>query len=101
MGVAVSNWKLARAVSLRGHLGVVSGTAIDMVLVRRLQDGDPGGHVREAIEHFPISGVGEGALHRYFQPNGRKAGAPYKTLPMHKQVVSAARQQLTMLASFV
>jgi NAD(P)H-dependent flavin oxidoreductase YrpB (nitropropane dioxygenase family) len=43
MGVAVSNHRLARAVAMTGHLGVVSGTAIDLVLVRRLQDGDPDG----------------------------------------------------------
>jgi nitronate monooxygenase len=28
MGVAVSNHRLARAVAMTGHLGVVSGTAI-------------------------------------------------------------------------
>jgi nitronate monooxygenase len=101
MGIGVSNWTLANAVSAGGHLGVVSGTAIDMVLVRRLQDGDPGGHVRDAIERFPMRDVGESIVHRYFLPNGRAAGAPYKMLPMHKQSVSVGRQQLTMLASFV
>ena len=59
MGVAVSSWRLARAVSLRGQLGVVSGTAIDSVFVRRLQDGDPGGHVRRAMAAFPMPGVAE------------------------------------------
>jgi len=39
MGIAVSDWRLARAVASRGQLGVVSGTCIDSVLVRRLQDG--------------------------------------------------------------
>ncbi|HEV8235624.1 MAG TPA: nitronate monooxygenase, partial [Gemmatimonadaceae bacterium] len=101
MGIGVSNWALARAVSMAGQLGVVSGTAIDTVFVRRLQDGDSGGHVRAAIEHFPIPGVGETAIQRYFLPNGRPGGAPYKVLPMQKQVVSLARQQLIMLASFV
>ena len=44
MGVAISGWRLAAAVGcLPGCLGVVSGTAIDTVLARRLQDGDPGG----------------------------------------------------------
>ena len=38
MGVGISDWRLARAVSLRGQLGVVSGTALDTVMVRRLQD---------------------------------------------------------------
>ena len=49
MGVAVSAWQLARAVSLTGQLGVVSGTALDLVLARRLQIGDPGGHMRRAL----------------------------------------------------
>ena len=35
MGVGISDWRLARAVSLRGELGVVPGTAIDTVLVWR------------------------------------------------------------------
>ena len=101
MGVGVSNWTLARAVAQAGHLGVVSGTALDTVLVRRLQDGDLGGHARRAIEHFPIAHVGEDALKRYFLPNGRTDGQPYKMLPMYKQHVSVARQQITMLANFV
>ncbi len=101
MGIGVSNWTLARAVSRLGQLGVVSGTAIDTILVRRLQDGDSGGHVRRAMAHFPIPAVSEGVLHRYFLPNGRPPGTPYRMLPMYKQVVSAARQQVTMLANFV
>lgn len=101
MGAGVSNWMLARAVSLRGQLGVVSGTVIDTIFSRRLQDGDQGGHLRRAMEHFPIPAVAEAALKRYFNPDGRAPGAAYKALPTYKQVVSAARQQLTMLASFV
>lgn len=101
MGVGVSNWTLARAVSRLGQLGVVSGTAIDTMLIRRLQDGDTGGHMRRAMEHFPIPALSASVLHRYFLPNGRVTDAPYKMLPMYKQVVSAARQQVTMLANFV
>ena len=48
MGVAVSSWQLARAVSKAGQLGVVSGTALDTVIARRLQDGDAGGPVLDA-----------------------------------------------------
>ena len=59
MGVAVSGWRLARAVSLEGQLGVVSGTALDVVLVRRLQLGDVGGHVRRALAAFPVAGVAD------------------------------------------
>ena len=101
MGVAVSNWRLANAVSRAGQLGVVSGTGMDTVLVRRLQDGDPGGHMRRAMERFPIPTIAQDVLRRYFNPNGRSRGTAYKLLPMYKQVVSAARQQVTILANFV
>jgi NAD(P)H-dependent flavin oxidoreductase YrpB (nitropropane dioxygenase family) len=101
MGIAVSNWKLARAVSMRGQLGVVSGTALDTVFVRRLQDGDPGGHIQRAMARFPIAGVAERALERFYRPGGKGAAEPYRLLPMYRQFVSRERQQLTMLANFV
>ena len=101
MGIGVSNWTLARAVSRLGQLGVVSGTAIDTVLVRRLQDGDIGGSVRRAMEAFPIPGVAESVLRRYFRADGRPAGAPYKLLALNRQTMGLARQQITMLANFV
>jgi NAD(P)H-dependent flavin oxidoreductase YrpB (nitropropane dioxygenase family) len=100
MGIGVSNWNLARTVSLRGQLGVVSGTCIDSLFVRRLQDGDIGGHVRRAMERFPIPEVSADALKKYFLPEGRQ-DAPYKMLAMWRQTVSRAREQITMLASFV
>jgi NAD(P)H-dependent flavin oxidoreductase YrpB (nitropropane dioxygenase family) len=100
MGAGVSNWLLARAVSLRGQLGVVSGTVIDTIFVRRLQDGDVGGHLRRAMDHFPYPSIARAALKRYFRPAGRPPGVPYKALPMYKHVVSAARQQITVLAGF-
>ena len=46
MGVGVSGWRLASAVARTGQLGVVSGSMLDTVIVRRLQDGDPGGYIR-------------------------------------------------------
>ncbi len=101
MGVGISNWRLARAVSLRGQLGVVSGTALDTVLVRRLQDGDAGGHMRRAMAEFPIPGVAADVLRLYFRPEGRRPGTPYKMLPVYKQVMSQARQLVTVLAAFV
>ena len=101
MGIGVSNWTLARAVSLRGQLGVVSGTCIDSLFIRRLQDGDIGGHLRRAMERFPIPEVSADALKKYFLPEGRPEDAPYKMLSMWRQTVSRAREQITMLASFV
>lgn len=101
MGIAVSNWRLARTVSTAGQLGVVSGTAIDSVLVRRLQDGDPCGSVRRAMARFPLPDVTAYAMRRFFKPEGRQRDEPYRLLPMYKQNVSTIRQQLTMLSSFV
>ena len=101
MGIAVSNWRLANAVSRQGQIGVVSGTAIDTVLVRRLQDGDEGGHMRRAMRHFPVPRVAEDILERYFMPRGRERGEPYRLLPVYRQHVHELRQQVTMLAAFV
>lgn len=101
MGIAVSNWRLARAVSTAGHLGVVSGTAIDSVLVRRLQDGDPCGSVRRAMSSFPLPDVTAHVLRRFFNSDGRVPGEPYRLLPMYRQTMAPLRQQITMLASFV
>ncbi|HVX42019.1 MAG TPA: nitronate monooxygenase [Gemmatimonadaceae bacterium] len=100
MGVAVSDWRLASAVARAGQLGVVSGSMLDTVFVRRLQDGDPGGHMRRAIAAFPVREVAEEVLRRYFNPTGRAPGVPYKNLPMYKQRVSDARQRVTVLANF-
>ena len=101
MGVAVSNWRLARAVASAGQLGVVSGTALDTVLIRRLQDGDIGGAMRRALEQFPFPDVASTILRRYFRPDGRAPGEPYRALPMYKQAVSALREQVTIAANFV
>ena len=101
MGVGVSNWRLARAVAAAGQLGVVSGTALDTVLVRRLQDGDIGGAMRHALAQFPRPGVATDILRRYFRPEGRAPGEPYRALPMYKQAVSALREQVTIAANFV
>lgn len=101
MGVGVSNWRLANAVSRTGQLGVVSGTGLDTVFVRRLQDGDPGGVMRRALEHLPLRDVADAVLRRYFRADGRAPGEPYRLLPMYKQAVSALRDQVTIAANFV
>ncbi|CAG0971279.1 hypothetical protein PHYC_01262 [Phycisphaerales bacterium] len=70
MGVGVSGWALAREVSSLGQLGVVSGTALDTILVRRLACGDPGGHVRRAMAAFPAPEIARHVLERYFRSDG-------------------------------
>ncbi len=101
MGVGVSNWKLARAVSMTGQLGVVSGTCIDTVLVRRLQDGDPDGQMRYAMQHFPFPEIVAEVLKKYFLPNGREPGQQYKLVPLYQRVGNLFRERLNVLASFV
>jgi nitronate monooxygenase len=47
MGAYVSNWRPARAVAMESSgetAGTVSGTALDVIYVRLLQLGDPGGY---------------------------------------------------------
>ena len=85
MGVGVSGWRLARAVSSLGQLGVAAGTALDVVLTRRLQDGDPGGHVRRALSRFPFPRAAARILERYFLEGGKAADQPYRALPMHSK----------------
>jgi nitronate monooxygenase len=101
MGIAVSNWRLAQTVSALGQLGVVSGTAVDSVLVRRLQDGDPGGHVRRALEEFPWPAVAAEVMRKYFVDGGKAADEPYALLSMYRGAVSRARHEVTILANFV
>ena len=71
MGAGVSNWQLAAAVARAGQLGVVSGTALDLVLARRLQQGDSGAHLRRAMAHFPVPALAGRVLAKYFRPAGR------------------------------
>ena len=101
MGIAVSNWKLASAVAAAGQLGVISGTALDSVFVRRLQDGDPGGAIRRALANFPKPEVAAEILRKYFKPQGRAPDEPYASLPMYKQAVSKFREQVTIAANYV
>lgn len=100
MGVGISGWALARAVSTRGQLGVVSGTALDTVLVRHLKDGDPGGHYRRALEAFPLPDVAREMLDRFFSPSGRAEGEPYPLLPLPKQTLAGWRERLLVVANF-
>ena len=100
MGIGVSNWKLASAVSRLGQLGVVSGTAIDAVLARRLQLGDLEGHVRRAFEAFPFPEIAGRILDRYFIPGGKDAAQPYRGIPLHSENDSRLATELTVLANF-
>lgn len=100
LGVAVSSWQLARAVSQTGQLGVVSGTALDSVVARRLQDGDVGGHIRRAMEQFPVQSMAQRVLQRYFRPGGRVPGQPYVPIPKLSLRPTVRALELPVVANF-
>ncbi len=101
MGAGVSDWRLARAVSQTGQLGVVSGTALACILTRRLQTGDPGGQIRRALANFPVPGVAERALAEYFIPGGKADNVPFKAVTMPTINPGPDFVALTVLANFV
>lgn len=100
MGVAVSGWRLARAVATTGQMGVVSGTALAVVQSRLLQQGDPGGHLRRAFDSFPIPAVAERIWNRFYVPGGIAPGATFKAAAMPNLAPSAAFIELTVLSNF-
>ena len=100
MGTGVSNWRLAQAVSRIGQLGVVSGTGLDVILARRLQEGDPGGHVRRALSHFPFQKMVQRILDTYFVPDGKPVDAAYKLTGMHTLEGNRHPQELCIAANF-
>ncbi|HEY5550966.1 MAG TPA: nitronate monooxygenase [Opitutaceae bacterium] len=100
MGVAVSGWRLAWAVATTGQMGVVSGTALAVVQARALQQGDPGGHLRRAFDHFPVPAIAERVWNQFYVPGGIAAGAPFKPTAMPNLSPSAAFIELTVLANF-
>jgi nitronate monooxygenase len=101
MGVAVSSWRLARAVSVLGQLGVVSGTALDAVLIRRLQLGDPTGDLRRAMDRFPVPAIAAQVRDTYLVPGGKAPEAGFRLAPMYAAAVPPARHALAVLAGFV
>jgi nitronate monooxygenase len=101
MGAGVSDWRLANAVSRLGQLGVVSGTALDQLMARRLQDGDPGGHMRRALDHFPFRAMAERIWQAHYIAGGKQERQSYKLMPMHAQDSPRELQELCIAANFV
>jgi nitronate monooxygenase len=101
MGAGVSNWQLAQAVSRLGQLGVVSGTALDQIFARRLQDGDPGRHMRRGLDYFPFPLMAERAWSKFYIAGGKPASVSYKTVPMHTKDTPRELSELCIVANFV
>jgi nitronate monooxygenase len=100
MGIAVSGWPLARAVASAGQLGVVSGTAIDVVFVRRLQDHGVDDSLRAVLDRFPLPSVVNEVVDK-FATTRRIATEPYRAIQMltHRNVQRSI--DLLVLAAFV
>ena len=101
MGAGVSGWRLARAVSSAGQLGVVSGTGLDTILARRLQRGDEGGHVRRALSKFPFPDVARRILERYFVAGGKRRGERFASKPVPAVRPSRHLTELLVAGNYV
>lgn len=101
MGVGVSGWRLARAVAATGQLGVVSGVALDTLMARRLQLGDPGGEVRRALARFPFPSVAERIVARFYVDGGIEPGDSFTLVPKVSLVPRRFGIELAVAANFV
>ena len=101
MGIAVSSWQLAKEVSIAGELGVISGTAIDSVVARRLQDGDLTGDIRRAMAAYPHQETITEIMDRFFIEGGRAEGKPYLDVPKLSIKGNLFSNKLLAVASFV
>src|SRR5690606_27827961 len=99
MGIAVSSWRLARRVAQLGEFGVVSGTAIDAVVVRELQQGDPHGRLR-ALQAYPDQEIVAYLTAQFYVEGGLPEGASYKLLPIHRFRGSVRGQRILSAAAF-
>lgn len=101
MGVGVSGWRLAKAVSSLGQMGVVSGTGINSVFTRKLQDGDPDGDLLRAMASFPDKIFSLEVRELYFEPKRRPLSKYYKRCVLPCIESPLFLQRLNVLASFV
>ncbi len=101
MGVGVSNWHLAKTVSKQGQMGVVSGTALGIIIARRLQLGDPDGSVRRALSYFPCPDMSQRLVDAYFIPGGKSPKAPFKLSSVPSMQTDRSGVELMIAGNFV
>lgn len=103
MGVSISDFFLANTVACNSRgkvLATVSGVAADILFARRLQIGDPGGHLRRAMTQFPLPGITREVLVEYFINGGKQPAAPYKPVPSLSLTPSRMAILLHVCANF-
>ncbi|MGA0857811.1 MAG: nitronate monooxygenase, partial [Candidatus Nanopelagicales bacterium] len=101
MGVAVSSYELAKAVSQAGELGVVSGTGLDQVIARRLQSGDETGDVRRALKEFPDQRIAADIVKKYFREKGRNENPTFRPTAKLSLEPNLATWELVIASAFV
>jgi NAD(P)H-dependent flavin oxidoreductase YrpB (nitropropane dioxygenase family) len=100
MGVGISGWPLAKAVSMSGQLGTVSGVVVEKIFARMLQNGDLDGHLRRALSHFPFQEHVERVMKKFFIEGGKPEGANFKATPAFHIYPSSLLISLTICANF-
>jgi len=101
MGVALSNYKLANAVSKEGSLGVISGVGLDTIILGRLQEGDKNGVVREALAQFPDHDIAQKIIDKYYVKDGIEPGTPLASTPLWSMKPNKWLQQVVVASSFI
>jgi len=91
MGIGVSSWRLARAVSLSGQIGTVSLVAGPHLMARRLQLGDV--NMLRPLQVFPVPEVAEQIRDKYWL----REKTP---IPMFSLSPSRELSWLTLFAGF-
>ncbi|WP_263788234.1 nitronate monooxygenase [Salinibacter grassmerensis] len=99
MGIGVSSWRLARRVARRGEIGVISGTGIDSVVVRELQEGDPHDR-RRMLAEYPDDEIAGHLIDRFYRPEGMPPGESYDLLNMQGFEPSIRAQRILAAATY-
>ena len=81
-------------------MGVVSGTGIGGVFARQLQQGDPGGYFREALDAFPYPELADRIWRTWYVEGGIPEGKPYKSSPMVNHVMRDDVAELIICGNF-
>ncbi len=101
MGVGVSNWEMASICArITGNIGTISGVAAEFIVTRTLQDGDPGGHMRRALNAFPYRHIAKWVRHDFFVKDGIPPDQDYKAHPVFSLKPSLKLQQLMIVSEF-
>lgn len=100
MGFHISHWPLARTISLAGQQGTISGVALDQIMARILRSGDPGGHLRRALHHFPFPQISDIVMDYYFAEEGTSGRRGRRGVPVFQVNPSRLLIALTICANF-